>query len=124
MEKRRSLQVKMGQLWTDSSKNFLDRFLTDEADKADAFAQAEDFAQRLQLASEYKLLVVLQIQTKQMKSPETISGWVLKKRINGCQIILKLLDDPMQWRIVDITSIKKMSQSPLMKENRRDEKLS
>ena len=80
MEKRRSLQVKMGQLWTDSSKNFLDRFLTDEADKADAFAQAEDFAQRLQLASEYKLLVVLQIQTKQMKSPETISGWVLKKQ--------------------------------------------
>lgn len=124
MEKGRSIQVKMEKLLTDSSKLFVDRFLTDEADEANAFAQAKDFSERLQLAAAYKVLVVLQIQTKQAKNPETISGWVLKKRTNGKQVIIKLLNGPTQWRIVDVTSIKKMSQFPLAKDSKRRETLS
>jgi len=54
VEKGRSIQVKMEKLLTDSSKLFVDRFLTDEADEANAFAQAKEFSERLQLAAAYK----------------------------------------------------------------------
>lgn len=116
VSKERAIQVKMGKLLSFSSKFLLDRFLTDEADEEYALIKAKDFSQRLQLAAERHVLVVLQIQIKQAKQPETVSGWVLTKRRSCEQVIIKLLDKPAQLRLVEVNSIVKMSQLPLAPE--------
>lgn len=117
MSKERAIQVKMGKLLSFSSKFLLDRFLTDEAEEEYALIKAKDFSQRLQLAAEHQVLVVLHIQTKQAKQPEMISGWVLTKRRSCEQVIIKLLNKPAQLRLVEVNSIVKMSQLPLTPES-------
>lgn len=90
-----------------SSQQFLASFLDDS--DVDQKEQAE-IRKQIQLAIAQKSLVVLQIQEQPGSTKfETLSGWIISKRISNDSIMLRLQNDPQQIRMIAIQSIQKFS---------------
>lgn len=90
-----------------SSQQFLASFLDDS--DVDQKEQAE-IRKQIQLAIAQKSLVVLQIQDQPGSTKfETVSGWIISKRISNESIMLRLQNDPQQIRMITIQSIQKFS---------------
>lgn len=113
MKKEHKLPTKMGQLLSFSSKLLVNRFLTDKEDEALAQQQQKELVQRLQLAAEQQVLVVLHLESKKTMQHEMVSGFIANKTITGSHIIVKVVTAKKQLRMIEVASIVKMSQLPM-----------
>ncbi|MFV0558271.1 MAG: hypothetical protein ACK5MW_06495 [Enterococcus sp.] len=110
MEEERSKLKKLSRLVADTSNALLDNFINDTAERQMQDQISLAMLNALETAAQQSSLVVLQVESVPGNLKfETVSGWVVSKKINHAQLVVKLQNDPQQMRIVSIASIQKVS---------------
>lgn len=105
----KSTMKSISKLITQSSQHFFSSFLEDTPAKDKKRKERNNILKKLQLAAAQKSLVVLQIQeTSAAKKFETVSGWVISKKVTDT-IMLRSPDDQQQILMVHVAQIKKIS---------------
>ncbi|MGK0552175.1 hypothetical protein ACSFB8_08595 [Enterococcus faecalis] len=109
MDNHKSTMKSITKLISQSSQNFFSAFLEDSQDKKNKVKERKAIIKQLQVAAAQKSLVVLQLKkVPTAQKFETVSGWIVSKKI-GDSLMVRLQEDPQQLRMILVDSVMKVS---------------